>query len=152
MVTRVPEPDEGNQDDSTSPLDRLAIEAANGPQPDGPSPAEKAQDAQADAAAAAAFEQLAGGIEAMILGALRAVRTRVARTLPEIVDEWKDDVLQAPAKAAVPVVNKYAARLLPLLGEFPEEAALCMALVPMAMGYMNALGAHAAKIVDQPKP
>jgi hypothetical protein len=53
--------------------------------------------------------------------------------------------LQNVADAAYPVANKHLSRLLPLMGAYPEEAALAVATLPLVLGYFAAQSAHEAK-------
>ena len=87
-----------------------------------------------NAAMYAAFSSVA-------LGLLKAIRARVAKGLPEISKEWSDESLQVVADTIPPVINKYLARLMPLVGDYPEEGALAMACIPLFMGYIAAAGA-----------
>lgn len=97
-----------------------------------------------NAAMFAAFSNVA-------LGLLKAIRARVAKGLPEIEKEWSDQSLQCVADAIPPVVNKYMARLVPLVGEYPEEGALAMACLPLFMGYIAAQGAAGKVSNDKAK-
>lgn len=87
-----------------------------------------------DAAMFAAFSGVA-------MGLLKAIRARVAKGLPEISKEWSDESLQVVADTIPPVINKYLAKLMPLVGDYPEEGALAMACLPLVMGYIAATGA-----------
>ena len=153
MVTRVPAPPPpGPTDDAAAhPLDDLAGELEQRPGPgEGTTDLDVAERAQQEADAKAmgeAINAMQAGVQALVLGGLRAVRTRLARGLPELLDEWPDAVLEAPAKASIPVINKYAAKWMPLLGNYPEEAALAMSLLPLTMGYMAAIDKHRAAVV-----
>lgn len=78
------------------------------------------------------------GTEKVITGVLRALRSRLAVKLPEIRDEWTDEVLAGPGQAAVPVLKRYAGSLVELLGEHVELAGLVISLIPLGMGYLAA--------------
>lgn len=95
--------------------------------------------AQQEAAAQAA---LAAGCTKMVFGVLKAIRSMVAKKLPEIVQHWPDDDLRNVAEAAFPVLNKHLARLMPMMGAYPEEAALAVAALPLMLGYFAAMTAH----------
>ena len=47
-----------------------------------------------------------------------------SRRLPEIKDEWTDDVLRAPADALPPVMRRYAGQVSEWAARFPELVAL----------------------------
>ena len=85
------------------------------------------------------------------MGLLKAVRAKVAKGLPEIKNEWPDQTLQLVADAIPPVINKYLAKLMPLVGDYPEEGALAMACLPMVMGYVAAAGAAGKVANDKAK-
>ena len=142
-----------NKDDAADPLGDLAAEASGKAPPlgDGVTDldvAHQAHQAADEEAMAAALKGMQAGVQMLVMGLLRATRARLARSLPEINDEWTDEVLAGPAAAAVPVVNRYAQQLMPLLGQHPELAALMLALLPLPMGYMAAIDRHRAAIVQ----
>jgi hypothetical protein len=85
------------------------------------------------------------------LGLLKAIRARVAKGLPEISKEWTDESLQVVADAIPPVINKHLAKLMPLVGDYPEEGALAMACIPLLMGYIAAQGAAGKVSNDKAK-
>jgi hypothetical protein len=89
--------------------------------------------------------ELVAGIARIPLFLLRALRSNIGKRIPEIHDEWTDDVLQGPADAVPPIIIKYAARLAPALGAYPEEAVLLLSTVPLFLGYMAASGRHESK-------
>lgn len=137
IVNRADQAPAGSLEDLARQADEL------GQEPSAPPTAEElAQEAEA-AKAASAMEQAA---TALIRKGLQAVRSRVAKSLPEISHHWADDDLQAVAVAAIPVGKKHLARLMPLLGEYPEEAALAVAALPLLMGYAAALSEHESKV------
>lgn len=116
------------------------------------------QQAQQDAAADEAAQQEAQMLQAVSLGVskivfagLRALRSMIAKGMPEIMEEWPDDVLRAPADAAAPVLQRYMERLTALAGRNPELAMLVIATVPMAMGYVTALEKH-SRTVQEAEP
>jgi len=82
------------------------------------------------------------------LGLLKAIRARVAKGLPEIEKEWSDSSLQLVADALPPVINKYLAKIMPIIGDYPEEGALAMACLPLVMGYIAAQG-EAGKVSNE---
>lgn len=104
----------------------------------------------AEAAQAAAAEQmLAAGVQRVVVGLLKLVRAAIAKRLPEIHEEWTDPVLEAPAEAAVPLLQKHMARLMELVGSQPELAAFAMACIPLGMGYLAAVDKH-QRTIDMP--
>ncbi len=128
----------------TDPLEQLGIQAAaidsENSQPSGGVDSAAQPTPEVDNAAMfAAFANVA-------LGLLKAVRARVARGLPEIEREWTDASLKAVADAVPPVVNKYLAKLMPVVADYPEEGALAMACLPLLMGYVSAQGAAEKRI------
>lgn len=95
---------------------------------------------------AQAFAALEAGMSKIILGALKTLRTLIAKRLPEIKEEWPDAVLAAPADAAMPLVKKYLPRLMDSLGQYPEIGMFAFSLLPLVMGYMTAVEKHEATI------
>lgn len=106
-----------------------------------PSAEDKLAAEQADKAMTAAI----GAIGGMVTGFLRARRAAIARRMPEIREHWPDEMLTAPGLAVPPVINRYAPMLFKALGNHPELGALCFSMLPLVMGYMSAVGEHAAK-------
>ena len=102
------------------------------------------QQAQADALEqeAQSKEAMQQAFSGMAFGLLKAVRARIAAKLPEIEAEWTDATLQGVADAVFPVADKYMARWMPTLTAYPEESALAMAALPLALGYFSAIGKH----------
>lgn len=82
------------------------------------------------------------GTRVVCFGALRAMRSSVAKRLPEINDEWTDEVLKGPPDALIPVLRRYAGALIELLGPHPELVALAFSLMPLVGGYMAAMAKH----------
>lgn len=116
-------------------------------------PASAANDEADEAAKAEAVKQLNAAAGAMIFGLLKAVRSRVARKLPEIREEWPDELLRVPADAAVPVAQKHLGRFLKFGVGFEEEGALAVAMLPLVMGYLSASEKNANTVQDvQAKP
>jgi hypothetical protein len=108
----------------------------------GSDPGQAAQDeAQATA-------QLDAAVSNLALGFLRAARSIVARRLPEIRDEWSDDVLRGPADALPPVMKRYAGQLSEWAQRFPDLIAFGVACMPMVMGYVAAVEKNAMTVQD----
>lgn len=105
--------------------------------------AHEQQQAEQDRQASAAMR---AGLGRFVLGGLKAVRSKMAASNRHLLDEWPDAVLKDVADAVPPVVEKRLAALMPMAGKYPEEAALCMALVPMVMGYISATEKRAAAL------
>jgi hypothetical protein len=132
-----------------SPLDALAAAdfggdtSTNGAMPPAPSPGEDKQ--------AAMLKKVIEGVSTLALAALKAVRARLAVSLPEIKDEWTDEALKAPADALVPVLQRYAGDLTEVLGQHPEVMILLISCVPLGMGYVTAQSKHDAAISRAPK-
>lgn len=95
-------------------------------------------------------EQAQAAMQAVMVkisyGLFKATRSAVARKLPEIREEWTDDVLKEPADALVPVFNKYAGLLFSKLGDKPELAVLAFSLLPMVFGYFDAVDRHELRL------
>lgn len=107
------------------------------------------QDAAADEAAAQEAQMLQAvslGVAKIVFAGLRAVRAAIAKSMPEIMEEWPDEVLRGPADAAAPVLQRYMTRLSELAGRNPEVAMLVVSLVPLAMGYVTALDKHSRTV------
>jgi hypothetical protein len=79
------------------------------------------------------------GFQSVLLGLLKMGRAWIAARLPEIQDEWKDETLEAPAAAAMPLVKKHLAGLMDLVGSSPELAALVFACLPLGLGVVTAM-------------
>ena len=94
---------------------------------------------------------LHAGMASVVLMALKVARAAIARRLPEIREEWPDDMLAAPAEAAVPLLRKHLDRLMTVVGTSPELAAFVMSLIPLALGAVTAIDkaqANAARTVE----
>jgi hypothetical protein len=136
----------------SNPLNDLADEAQRVLEPgdglEATDTAERLQREAAERAQAEAMQKVAdalmASVEKLVHGGLKAVRSRIARKLPEIIDEWTDEALAAPAAAAVPVLHKYLGKWLQVLGDYPEEAALAMSCLPLAIGFAAAVDKHQA--------
>jgi hypothetical protein len=94
--------------------------------------------AAADAEADAAMKAIEAGAAKVVLGLLKAARAWLAKRLPEIREEWPDEVLQGPADAAVPLLRKHMQALMQIAGANPELAVFCLSLVPLVMGWLAA--------------
>jgi hypothetical protein len=132
MVTKTTPPD---------PLDQLAgeIEARHDV------PQITAEQERIDAEAAAQAEKLINGVRTFTEKALKALRQRLARKLPELREHWTDADLAAFAEAVPPVVQKRLAMLAPLMESYPEEGMLVLSAVPLVVGYVTALSDHDEK-------
>lgn len=106
-------------------------------------PQQAAIDAEAEAQAKAMLAKIASFTNKALL----AVRSRIAKRLPEILDHWTDADLQGVADAIPPVAQKYMGKLAPLMGEYPEECMLVLACIPLGAGYVSAVVDRDAKIV-----
>lgn len=109
----------------------------------------QAQAEPADPQEAEALRMLQAGMGKLTLGVFKVLRKLLSKKLPELPDHWTDDVLQGPADAAVPLLNKYAADLMAKIGDKPELAVFCLSLLPLCLGYMEASNQH-ARTVDAP--
>lgn len=127
------------------PFEGLTFDPATGAAPTGAPDPEAAAAAQNEAAALAAMEQ---GVQRLVFFALKACRAYIARKLPEINQEWPDQVLHPPAEAAVPLLRKHMAKIMEVAGSNPELAMLAISLVPLGMGYMAAVEKHARTVQD----
>lgn len=145
MVTHVQRSD--HQAPAPGSLEHLALEADQlDAQPSAPAAPPSAEELAQEAEAAKAVAAMEQAAMALVRKGLQAVRSRVSRSLPEISHHWADDDLQAVAAAAIPVGKKHLGRLMPLLGDYPEEAALAVAALPLVLGYAAALTEHDAKV------
>lgn len=122
------------------PLDAMAAQsAAEGAAADQEQQGPPSQEDQQRDAAMAALE---AGAAQVIFGLLKIVRGFIARKLPEIKDEWTDDLLKAPADAAVPLLREHMETAFQVLGANPQLAVLAMASFPLLMGWMAANERH----------
>lgn len=124
--------------DPKHPLDDLAAQAGQAAHDNTRTAADQAADAE-QAQTMAAIE---AGAAKVVLGLLKAARSFLAKRLPEILDEWPDDVLRQPAEAAIPLLRKHMESLMKIAGANPELAVFLMSLLPLVMGYVSAVEAH----------
>lgn len=120
--------------DAAHPLDSLAAQAGALDAP----PLAPA-DAEAEAEAAQSLAALEAGAVKVVLMLLKVGRALIAKRLPEIIDEWPDEVLRPPAEAAVPLLEKHMEGLMKLAASSPETAALVVACIPLLMGLLAAV-------------
>jgi hypothetical protein len=130
------------------PMEGLTFSPASGAGMGTPDP-EAAAAAQASAEQeAAALQAIQAGMQKILFFGLKALRAYIARKMPEIVDEWPDSVLRAPAEAAVPLLQEHMSKIMAVAGQNPNLAMLALSLVPMGMGYMSAAERHARTVQD----
>lgn len=140
MVKIVTSGDAVQQRQPADPLDNLGAGLELGTQ----APEDAAADAEAAAqqrAAEQAEAQMLAGLSKFALAVLKGARARIAKTMPEILEHWSDADLEQPAQAVPPVIKKRLALIGPLVGKYPEESALVMAMMPLLMGYLAAMDA-----------
>jgi hypothetical protein len=130
--------DERQEVDQAHPLAMMATEAES----QGAAEADTLNQAEAPGLA----PELLAGLKTIPLACLRMLRAKVAKTTPEILAHWTDDVLDGPSSAVPPLLMRYAASFAPVLGSNPELAVFVMACVPLGLGYMTASQEHAAKV------
>lgn len=131
------------------PLETIQFSAVDGGQQQNPeAAAAAAAQAQQEAQALQALE---AGVARVVYFGLKAVRSMIARRMPEILDDWTDPVLQGPAEAAVPLLRKHMERLSEVAGANPELTVFFFACVPLGMGYISASERH-ARTVEDAKP
>ncbi|MGM9480311.1 hypothetical protein ACS5PN_03865 [Roseateles sp. NT4] len=104
--------------------------------------ANEAQQAHEQAQADRQAEMLKAGMQHVLVGLLKTARTLIARRLPEIREHWSDAVLNGPAEAALPLLERHMGALMGLLGSSPELVALGLACLPLGLGYMQAVEQH----------
>lgn len=85
------------------------------------------------------MQQIEAAVSQVILGLLKVARAAIAKRLPEIREEWPDEILQAPAQAAVPLIRKHMEKAMLLIGSSPELAMFAITLVPLGMGVFSAI-------------
>lgn len=124
---------------SIEPLDALSAKAAAFESEQESDPAQDRANAEAQAQAEAINAKLEAGVIQVVYGLLKVARTWLAKSLPEIRDEWTDDVLKAPAEAAVPLIQKHMAAMMQVIGSSPEAALMAFALLPMGLGVISAM-------------
>jgi len=132
--------------EAANPLDALAVQGDALQADSQPVDAKAASDQADQDKAQAAIET---GVVKIVLGLLKAARSLIARKLPEIKDEWPDELLQAPADAAVPLLRKHLAALMEIAGANPELAVFAIALFPLVTGYLAAAEAHDKKTLTE---
>lgn len=134
--------------DNAHPLEGLTFSPVDAPGLGAASQAQDAAQAEAAAAEAQAMAAVFAGVSKVVFAGLKALRAVIARKMPEILDEWPDEVLRAPADASAPVLQRYMERLASLAGRYPEFSLLVVSLVPMCMGYITALERHSKTVED----
>lgn len=135
---------------STSGLEALASQAQQGMLPTSApegnaAPAEDQQNAEAMA-------KIEASVQAMIFGLLKLARNALAQRLPEIREEWPDELLRPPAEASIPVIRKKFAKLMAVAQADPDVAVLVVSLVPLFLGAMNAWAQAQARLAKEEKP
>jgi hypothetical protein len=139
---------------TTAPIDdltALARQVDQGPPSAEQQQEEEAHEAQQQQAEAAAL-RFNATLEKMALGFFKAVRRKIAKSMPEILEEWPDDLFDEPAAAVPPVVQRYLGFLFSKLSAFPELGALCFSMVPLVMGYFAAVDRQDKRTVDEQRP
>ncbi len=140
------------KNEELDPLENAVFSPVDGP---AIGTAQAQQQAAADEAAAQEAQMLQAvslGVSRLVFAGLRALRAAVSKSMPEILEEWPDEVLRGPADAAAPVLQRYMERLTALAGRNPELSMLIISLVPMGMGYMAAVEKHSRTVQEaQPK-
>ena len=137
-----------------APTDDLAGMAAsvdNGP-PTAEQEEQLEQEQQQQAEANAAMAHMGRVVEKMALGLFRALRTKIARDMPEILEEWPDALLEGPAEALPPVVQRYVGFLFKVIDKAPELGVFLFSLLPLVQGYFAAADRQAKRTVDEPRP
>jgi hypothetical protein len=134
----------------TDKLEALATSFAA--EESGPSPEEEQQQQADQAQAEAKASQVAVIVEKLAAGLLRAARAMIAHRIPEIREEWPDEILLEPAKHVAPVLQKRAAGLLAHAEKYPEEAMLVISMLPLALGAVAALEKHQANQTQMLQP
>lgn len=131
---------------AANPLDVLAAQADNAgaPAPDQQGDNGEPSQQEMEAAAAAAMAKLEAGVAKVMLALLKAGRAWACKRLPELREEWTDELLQEPANAAIPLLKKHVGFLMSTIGQSPEAAALAISVLPLVMGYINAIDRHEA--------
>lgn len=129
-----------NKETKTTPLDALAAQAqAFESAPVDGAPGQPAPNTEQDAQDAQSMAMVEAGIVSVLTMALKVGRAWIARKLPEIKDEWPDDLLEAPAVAAVPLLKKHLEKFMHVVGANPLVAAFAVSCVPLIMGLFNAM-------------
>ena len=135
-------------EENPDPLDSLANQAeqltAAPPTGEEPNQEEQAAADQAAQQEAQAMQMLEAGTVKVIHYLLKWTRSRISKELPEIHDEWTDDVLLRPSEASIPLIRKYMQTLLVIVGSSPELAVFAMSLMPMIFGILAAQDRHEA--------
>lgn len=89
--------------------------------------------------------EIIAGMKLIPLACLRMLRARIARSTPEILNHWTDDVIDGPASTFPPLLMRYAERWAPVLGSNPEITMFALSCVPLGMGYIAAGRENEAK-------
>lgn len=89
--------------------------------------------------------KIEAGAAKVVLVAFKLLRAWAVKRLPELKEEWPDELLKEPVENALPILKKYVSSLMEKVGENAELAAFCLSLVPLAMGYISAQEKHDVK-------
>lgn len=138
LITNEPKPQSDPLEDLARQADGLGAAAS----------AEATAENDDQALAMAAIEAKAAKV---VLGLLKAARSYLAKRLPEILEEWPDEVLKEPANAAIPLLRKHMEALMKLAGANPELAVLVMSLLPLVTGWVEATAKH-SRNASKPEP
>lgn len=82
---------------------------------------------------------------------LKLARAALEKHLPEIREEWPDEMLKGPADAAIPVLKEQLGKLFELAGKNPNTAVLALSLIPLFTGLASAASRAAARKREEAK-
>lgn len=126
------------------PLDDLAGQAENEQREAGQGTDPATQDMEAQAAQSMA--KLEAGMTKVMFALLKAGRAWAVKRLPELREEWPDDMLKEPAEAAIPLIKKYLSAVMAIVGKSEETTLFFVALIPLAYGYVEAVERHEVNV------
>lgn len=103
---------------------------------------------------AEAIKRMQASMQHLAFGLLKLARNILAKRLPEIREEWPDELLQEPSAAAVPVLQKRLGKIMEVAASDPYTAVLVVSLIPLGMGLFNAWERAQARLQEDtaPKP
>lgn len=131
-------------------LEGLTFSPVGGP---GLGAAQAQQDTAADEAAQQEAEMLRTvslGVSKVVFAGLRGLRSLIAKSTPEIREEWPDEILRDPADAAAPLLLRHMTRIALMAARNPEAAVLVGACVPLVLGYVSAVEKHSRTVEAVP--
>ena len=134
----------------TDNLENLSFSPVDGPALGAGQAAQDAAADEAEAQEAQMLQQVSLAVSKVVFAGLRGLRTFIAKSTPEIREEWPDEILRDPADAAAPLLLRHMTRIAQLAARNPEAAVLIGTCVPLMLGYVSAVERHSRTVEAVP--